>query len=50
MQMAVTEKIGKGGLNGEPRKEGGGRKGEAKETQILLKEINVSEAQIKKKV
>lgn len=29
MQMAVTERIGKGGLNGEPRKEGG-RKGEAK--------------------
>lgn len=46
MQMGVTEKIGKGGLNGEPRKEGG-RKGEAKKTQILLKEINVhlSEAQ-----
>lgn len=47
MQMAVTEKTGKGGVNGEPRKEEGGRKGEAKKTQILLKEMNVhlSEAQ-----
>lgn len=45
MHMAVTEKIGEGGLNGEPGKKE--EEKEAKKTQILLKEIKVhlSEAQ-----